>query len=73
VHASLTIENASVAQRLWADLRSMPNGSLRLRYALASLFPPPAYMRERYRIAHPWLLPLYYPYRWLVGLCRPRH
>ncbi|MBN1401833.1 MAG: nucleotidyltransferase family protein [Anaerolineae bacterium] len=72
VHASLTQGRTSVARRLWADLKSMPDWSLRLRYAWASLFPPPAYMQERYRIDHLYLLPLYYPYRWLVGLCKRR-
>ncbi len=25
-------------------------------------------MRHRYQVSHPLLLPLYYPYRWTLGL-----
>ena len=42
------------------------------RYAWANLVPAPAYMRERYAISHPALLPAYYPYRWFVGLREAR-
>lgn len=37
----------------------------RVRYILAFAFPPPIYMRSRYRIKHGWQTPFYYPYRWL--------
>jgi hypothetical protein len=59
-----------VAQRFWADLASMAGWDQRLRYGLGNLFPSPQYMRHRYNIQHRFLLPLYYPYRWLVGLRR---
>lgn len=36
-----------------------------LRYFLGIAFPSPGYMRWRYDVRHRWLLPLYYPYRWL--------
>lgn len=36
----------------------------RLRLVLALLVPSLAYMRWRYRLQNPWLLPLYYLYRW---------
>jgi len=55
-------------RRFWADLAAMPGWRPRLRFARTNLFPSLAYMRERYKVAHPLLLPLYYPYRWLRGL-----
>ena len=58
----------SVAQRFWADVRSMPGWRRRLHFTWTLLFPSPAYMRERYQVTHPVLLPLYYPYRWARGL-----
>ena len=54
--------------RFWADLSSMTGWSRRLRFAATQLFPSAAYMRQRYAIRNPLLLPLYYPYRWLRGL-----
>jgi hypothetical protein len=61
----LTAAERSVAQRFWTDLASM---SSRLGYAWTHLFPSAEYMRERYHIRHPALVPLYYPYRWYRGL-----
>jgi hypothetical protein len=57
-----------VAQRFWADLTSMPDWRQRLRFARTNLFPSAEYMQRRYQIPYPFLLPLYYPYRWLRGL-----
>jgi hypothetical protein len=54
--------------RFWIDLLGMSGWRQRLRFARTNLFPSAAYMRQRYAIAHPLLLPLYYPYRWLRGL-----
>jgi Uncharacterised nucleotidyltransferase len=64
----LTSPQRPARQRFWADLASMPGWRQRLRFGRTHLFPSAAYMRQRYRIAHPLLLPLYYPYRWLRGL-----
>lgn len=55
-------------QRLWAHLASTPGWGPRLRSAWCVLFPSAGYMQYRYRIPHPLLVPLYYPYRWLRGL-----
>lgn len=55
-------------QRFWSDLRALPDWRQRLRFARTNLFPSVQYMRERYRISHPLLLPIYYPYRWCRGL-----
>lgn len=69
VFGLLTAGDRPVARRFYADLATTPGWRQRLRYGLISLFPEPSYMRERYHISHPLLLPLYYPYRWLLGLC----
>jgi hypothetical protein len=37
---------------------------VRLRLAGQLAFPPPAYLRQRYKIKQPWRVVLYYPYRW---------
>jgi hypothetical protein len=51
----------------WVSLAGLPGWRSRLSYLRASLFPPAAYMRQRYGIRHPALLPLVYVRRWLVG------
>jgi hypothetical protein len=54
--------------RLWTDLASLPGWAERWRFATSNLFPSADYMRQRYDIRSAWLLPLFYPYRWLRGL-----
>lgn len=68
VHADLTAGRRPVARRFWADLMDLPDWRARGRYAWAHFVPSPAYMLARYRPAHRWLLPLLYPWRWLIGL-----
>ncbi|MGC8958941.1 MAG: nucleotidyltransferase domain-containing protein [Chloroflexia bacterium] len=68
LHFRLAAHRRSVARRFWDHLAGRPTWSGRLRFAWDNLFPSPAYMRERYAIRHPFLLPFYYPYRWLRGL-----
>lgn len=68
VFADLTAPHRPVIRRFWADLASMPDWKTRLAYAWHSMFPTAAYMQRRYAIPHPWLTPLYYPYRWWVGI-----
>ena len=63
----LTATERPIAQRFWADLATSSSWRRRLEYAWLSLFPTPGYMRRRYQINRPLLLPIYYPYRWLVG------
>jgi Uncharacterised nucleotidyltransferase len=58
----------SAGQRFWSDLRGMGSWRRGLHYARTNLLPSVAYMRRRYGIRHRWLVPLYYPYRWLRGL-----
>ncbi len=69
--ALLTSERQPLTHRFWADLTSM-SVRQRLRFAWMNLLPSPAYMRHRYGIRRSWLLPLYYPYRWLTNLFRPQ-
>lgn len=68
IFAGLSAAKRPAGQRFVSDLTSMSGWRQRLRFARTNLFPSAAYMRQRYRIAHPLLLPLYYPYRWLRGL-----
>jgi hypothetical protein len=62
----------SVADRpalgFWSGLLSISDWRVRLGFARSVLLPPADYMQWRYRIPHRWLLPLYYPYRWLHSL-----
>ncbi len=64
----LTAESRPVAQRFWVDLATSSGWRSRLRYAWKNLFPSADYMRHRYEIKRPFLLPFYYPYRWFLGL-----
>ena len=57
-----------VAQRFYTDLSEIPGWSSRIRYGLLHFFPSKAYMKRRYNIKRSFLVPIYYPYRWLVGL-----
>ncbi len=68
VFRRLTAQQRPVLQRLAADLAGIPTWRGRLRYAWCNLFPSANYMRERYAVRHGLLLPLYYPYRWVLGL-----
>jgi hypothetical protein len=64
----LSTEQRTVGRRFWTDMASMSRWSERFGYAWTHLFPSAAYMRQRYGISHPLLLPFYYPYRWFRGL-----
>jgi Uncharacterised nucleotidyltransferase len=65
---TFTWQNETQALRLFADLAGAKDWRQQLRIAWNTIFPTRAYMQHRYRIPHPILLPLYYPYRWLRGL-----
>ena len=68
VYERHTAADRPVAQRFLTDLTEIPRWSSKIRYGLINLFPKPAYMIHRYNITSLALLPLYYPYRWLLGL-----
>lgn len=57
-----------VAQQFLAELVGTRGWRARLRCAWDKLFPAPAYMQSRYGMPHRVLLPLYYLYRWLLGI-----
>ncbi len=62
----------SVARRFLIDLAGIPRWRQRWRFAWQHLLPSPSYMRQRYGLRSPWLIPLLYPYRWLHGLRKTR-
>ncbi len=68
VHAYLTGDKSSSGRSFLNDLRSMPDIRMRIRFILNNLFPAPTYMTSRYHIPDSLLLPIYYPYRWYLGL-----
>ncbi len=68
VFAWLTAAHRPVARRFWADLASMPGWGARVRFAWRNFFPSADYMQHRYDIPYRLLAPLYYPYRWWLGL-----
>jgi len=55
-------------RRLLDDLADTPGWLHRLRLAWVNLFPTPTYMQQRYCIRYRLLVPLFYPYRWFLGL-----
>jgi hypothetical protein len=67
-HAYLTGDKSSSGRSFLNDLRSMPDIRMRIRFILNNLFPAPMYMTSRYIISNSVLLPIYYPYRWYLGL-----
>lgn len=52
------------------NLESLTGWRERLRYLGSSIFPPISYMRHRYALSNPLLVPFTYPYRWLLSLSR---
>ncbi|MGC9467174.1 MAG: nucleotidyltransferase family protein [Anaerolineae bacterium] len=67
VFAWLTAPQRPVAQRFAADLAALSDWRTRVRYAYHSLFPSPSYIMKRYGLPR-WLVPIGYPYRWVLGL-----
>ena len=70
VLARLTRGRAAALQHFRAELAEIPSCTWRFRFVWRNLFPPPGYMRQIYGVPHPFLLTLYYPYRWILGLRR---
>jgi hypothetical protein len=64
----LTAAPWSGIESSWVSLAGLPGWGARLRYLAANIFPPVEYVRRRYRIRHPALLPLGYAQRWLEGV-----
>jgi hypothetical protein len=53
---------------VWMNARALPTFPQRVKYIMTQLFPSVHYMRERYGMFHPLLLPFYYIYRLLRGI-----
>ena len=68
IQARLSSGPRPAGRRLWDDLADTPSWRRRLHMALVHIFPTTTYMRQRYRIRHRLLVPLFYPYRWFLGL-----
>jgi hypothetical protein len=68
IHERRRRDNRPVARRFYTDLLEIPDWPSKIHYALLHFFPSTAYMKRRYDIHRSYFLPLYYPYRWLIGL-----
>jgi hypothetical protein len=68
VFEALTAGSRPAGRQLWVDLASTPGWRMRARFAWSNILPSTGYMRMRYNIRHGLLTPLYYPYRWLLGI-----
>lgn len=68
VAARLTDPQRTVTQRFWDDLATLDDWPSRVGFAVANVFPAPAYMQARYGVANPVFVPLLYPYRWWLGV-----
>jgi hypothetical protein len=68
IHERRRMDTRPVARRFYTDLLEIPGWLSKIRYALLHFFPSPAYMKRRYGIGRAYFVPLYYPYRWLIGL-----
>lgn len=64
----LVTMDRGAGKRFVDDLSGIGGWRKRLRFILLKLFPSIDYMRQRYHVSNSLLLPLYYLYRWLLGL-----
>ena len=53
---------------VWLQMKKMAGWRRRLRFFLLYIVPSPAYMQRQYRVRYRWLVPFYYPYRWVATL-----
>jgi hypothetical protein len=65
---SLSGERLPSGKHFWSDFQNIAGWRKKFRYALQLLFPSLEYIRHRYKITKPWSIPLYYPYRWFLGI-----
>ena len=68
VFAALMGGRPSAGKQFWIDFISLSGWEKRFNYALSSLFPSFEYMRERYKVEKIIFLPLFYIYRWWLGI-----
>ena len=64
----LAAAQRSSAAEFWYDLAAMSDWRARCAYAGGALVPSATYMRWRYSVRAWCLVPLYYPYRWILAL-----
>ncbi len=57
-------------RQIYMTLRILPGWRQRLRLLKEYVFPPAAYMLNRYQTKHRWLLPLLYGHRTIQGAWR---
>lgn len=50
------------------DVRNIPGFRDKAIFTLANIFPSSLYMKYRYKVRHPAFLPVYYVYRWYLGI-----
>jgi hypothetical protein len=60
----MVVPQQSSAGKVWVDLQGIPGTGTRFIYLRQKLLPNPSYMKERYQISSPLLLPFYYIRRW---------
>ena len=60
----VAVPQRSSAGKVWVDLKGMSTARARFIHLRQKLLPSPNYMRERYQIPSPLLLPFYYLMRW---------
>jgi hypothetical protein len=68
VYRMLTSTSRSAAIRLVDDLSVISGVKGKLSFILGNLFPSREYMQARYQIGTATLIPLYYPFRWWLGI-----
>ncbi len=69
INQLMMLERGADSRFTALTLRSLPTWQLRLQYIFKNLlFPSTGYMRQRYNIRYPLLLPFYYPHRWWNGV-----
>ena len=66
--ADIATPHRSPTAKFWLNLRYLPSWRQRFSALGRAIFPRPTYMRQRYQIQHPLLLPLAYGRRWANAL-----
>jgi hypothetical protein len=65
---SLTRHTKTPGKTFLDDLSYLPDWRRKLHFALSNLFPSISYMKARYDLKYPIALPIYYFYRWYLGI-----
>lgn len=65
---SLSKHHKSPGKTFLEDLSCLPDWRKKLHFAFSNIFPSITYMKIRYRFNHPLMLPVFYLYRWYLGI-----